>query len=86
VLEGKHGYGFLDEGSDKGKHADEEEGYNQDDSFFDNSHTPMPCLPKDDLNKYDGSYSTCWVDQMEKFFSLHTITHDLLKLQISFYI
>jgi hypothetical protein len=38
------------------------------------------CLPKVDVNKFDGSNPTGWVTQMEHYFSLHGITNDLMKL------
>jgi hypothetical protein len=40
------------------------------------------CLPKVDVNKFDGSYPTGLVTQMEHYFSLHGITDDLVKLHI----
>lgn len=55
-LEGKHddGGNFFIEGSNKGKHINEEECYNNDYPFFDCSHNMMPCLPKVKLNKFNG--------------------------------
>jgi hypothetical protein len=38
------------------------------------------CLPKVDVNKFDGLDPTSWVTQMEHYFSLHGITNDLMKL------
>jgi hypothetical protein len=39
------------------------------------------CLPRVDVTKFDGSDPTCWVTQMEHYFSLYGITDDLDKLQ-----
>lgn len=39
-------------------------------------------FPKVDLNKFDGSDPTSWVDQLEHYFSFHAITYDILKLFI----
>jgi hypothetical protein len=39
-------------------------------------------LPKDDVNKFDGSNPMGWVTQLEHHFSLHGITNDLVKLRI----
>jgi hypothetical protein len=39
-------------------------------------------LPKVDLNKFDESNMTRWVDQMEHYFSTHAIEDGLLKLKI----
>jgi hypothetical protein len=41
------------------------------------------CLPKVDVNKFDGSDPTGWVTQMEHYFSLHGITNDLMKLCVN---
>jgi hypothetical protein len=38
------------------------------------------CLPKVDVNKFDGFDPTGWVTQMEHYFLLHGITNDLMKL------
>ena len=38
-------------------------------------------LPRVDVTKFDGSYPTGWVTQMEHYFSLYNITNDLAKLQ-----
>ena len=38
------------------------------------------CLPRVEVNKFDGSDPTSWVTQMEDYFSLHGITDDLAKL------
>jgi hypothetical protein len=38
------------------------------------------CLPRVDVTKFDGSYPTGWVTQMEHYFSLYRITNDLAKL------
>jgi hypothetical protein len=36
--------------------------------------------PRIEVNKFDGSDPTCWVTQMEHYFSLHGIIDDLAKL------
>jgi hypothetical protein len=38
-------------------------------------------LPQVDVTKYDGSYPTGWVTQMEHYFSLYGIIDDLAKLR-----
>jgi hypothetical protein len=38
------------------------------------------CLSWVDVTKFDGSYPTSWVTQMEHYFSLYGITDDLAKL------
>ena len=38
------------------------------------------CLPRVDVNKFDGSNTTSWVTQMENYFSLYGITGELAKL------
>ena len=38
-------------------------------------------LPQVDVTKFDGSYPTGWVTQMEHYFSLYIITDDLAKLR-----
>jgi len=40
------------------------------------------CLPKVDVNKFDGFDPINWVTQMEHCFSLHGITYDLMKLHV----
>ena len=40
------------------------------------------CYLKVDTNKFDGFYSIGWVTQMENYFSLDGIKHDLQKLKI----
>jgi hypothetical protein len=42
-----------------------------------------PCLPRVEVNKFDGSDPTTWVTQMEHYFSLHGITDELTKLHYS---
>jgi hypothetical protein len=39
------------------------------------------CLPRVDVNKFDGSDPTGWVTQMEHYFSLYGITDELAKLR-----
>jgi hypothetical protein len=48
---------------------------------------PFPCdprLPRVEVNKFDGSNTTCWVTQMEHYFSLHGIIDELAKLHYVF--
>jgi hypothetical protein len=46
------------------------------------THLPRDlCLPRIEVNKFDGSDPTGWVTQMEHYFSLHGITDDLAKLR-----
>jgi hypothetical protein len=78
----KEGDNVFGEGSHKGKHLEDEEDPTNHFSFSDHSHNLMPHLPKVDLNKFDGSNPTSWVDQMEHYFSLHAIADELLKLKI----
>jgi hypothetical protein len=42
------------------------------------------CLPRVEVNKFDGSDPTGWVTQMEHYFSLHDITDELAKLHMVF--
>jgi hypothetical protein len=51
-------------------------------TFHSNPLTHDPCLPKVEVNKFDGSEHTGWVTQMEHYFSLHNIIDDLIKLCI----
>jgi hypothetical protein len=39
------------------------------------------CLSQVDVAKFDGSYPTGWVTQMQHYFSLYDITDDLAKLR-----
>jgi hypothetical protein len=40
--------------------------------------------PSIEVNKFDGSDPTCWVTQMEHYFSLHGITNDLAYIRYGF--
>jgi len=42
--------------------------------------THESCLPKFEVNKFDGLDPIGWVTQMEYYFSLHHITDDLIKI------
>jgi hypothetical protein len=48
--------------------------------FQSNSFHRDPCLPRIEVDKFDGSDPTSWVTQMEHYFSLHCITDELDKL------
>jgi hypothetical protein len=41
------------------------------------------CLPKVDMNKFDGSNSNGWVSQMEHYFLLHGMTDGFMKLCVN---
>jgi hypothetical protein len=76
----EEGSNVFGEGSQRGKHIREEEGLNNEFSFFVHSHNLMPHFPKVDLNKFVGLNPIGWVDQIEHYFSLHAIIDYLLKL------
>jgi hypothetical protein len=48
--------------------------------FHSNSFHHDPCLPRVEVNKFDGWDPTRWVTQMERYFSLQHITDKLEKL------
>jgi hypothetical protein len=73
-----------------GVHTSSEQPYNPEGRASSNSHPfqsnpfhPDLCLPRVEVNKFDGSDPTSWVTQMEHYFSLHGITDDLAKLRYS---
>jgi hypothetical protein len=51
-------------------------------AFHSNPLTHELCLPKVEVNKFDGSNPIGWFIQMEIFFFLHDITDDLIKIHI----
>jgi hypothetical protein len=51
--------------------------------FQSNSLHRDPCLPHVEVNKFDGFDRTCWVTQIEHYFSLHAIID---KLEKNFYV
>ena len=48
--------------------------------FMDNN--TWNCFPKVDLNKFDGSNPLGWVTPMKRYFALHGITNDMMKLKV----
>jgi hypothetical protein len=48
--------------------------------FQSNSFQSDPCVPRVEVNKFDGSNPMGWVTQIEHYFYLHGITDDLSKL------
>ena len=42
-------------------------------------------FPKVDLKKFDGSNPLVWVTQMERYFPLHGIIDDMMKLIVGYY-
>jgi hypothetical protein len=53
-------------------------------SFHSNHFQQDLCLPRVEVNKFDGSDPMGWVTQMEHYFSLHGITDELAKLIMVF--
>ena len=51
-------------------------------AFHSNPLTHDLCLPKVEVNKFDVLDPTCWVTQMEHYFSLHGIIDDLIKVRV----
>jgi hypothetical protein len=63
-LVGKHDEGgnTLCKYSHKSNHIGKEEGYNIYNSYFNHFHYLIPHFPKVDINKFDGSDPTGWID------------------------